>query len=444
MNPGLFEEITKEEKMKSLSQRLGRYFWLGLLVLSLIIGALPDRVTARRSPNQLSVSLELKAGSLNQPTHVTNAADGSGRLFIAEQPGTIKIYSNGSLGPTLLDISARVRSPQSGGGGEEGLLSIAFPPGFGPSKKYFYVYYTNLSGDNQISRFSMTNDPNQADPASEKVILYLPHPGQSNHNGGQIVFGSDGYLYIGTGDGGGSNDLYGNAQDPNSLLGKILRIDVEMLPADVGAATSKVFLPLLEQGIPSQQTITYRIPDNNPFINVPGYREEIWAMGLRNPWRFSFDRDTQDLYIGDVGQNVWEEIDYQADSSSGGENYGWPVMEGNHCYLEPNCTPSAYNLPIFEYQHTGGNCSVTGGYVYRGPAYPVMQGIYIYADFCSASIWGLQDSGSGWVNLSLGKGGARITSFGEDEAGELYVLYRSNSQSDPFSGSLLQVTAADN
>ena len=444
MTPGWFEEITPNEKMKSLTMQLSRYFCFELLGLRLMIGALPDQVTAGRSPNRLTVSLELKAGNLNQPTAVTHAADGSGRLFISEQPGTIKIYSNGSLGPTFLDISTSVRSPQSGGGGEEGLLSIAFPPGFGPSKKYFFVYYTNLSGDNQISRFSITNDPNRADPTSEKVILNLPHPGQSNHNGGQIVFGPDGYLYIGTGDGGGGNDPYRNAQNPNSLLGKILRIDVEMLPTDIVSATSRVFLPLLSQGVPSQQTITYRIPDDNPFINVPGYRGEIWAIGLRNPWRFSFDRGTQDLYIGDVGQNTWEEIDYQADPSSGGENYGWPDMEGNHCYLEPNCTPSAYNLPIFEYQHTGGNCSVSGGYVYRGPAYPLLQGMYVYSDYCSASIWGLQDNGSGWVNQYLGQGEARITSFGEDETGELFVLYRSNSQSDPHSGSLLQVAAADN
>jgi len=430
--------------MRSLTMQLSRYICFELLILCLMIGALPDQVTASRSPDQLTVSLELKAGSLNQPTAVTHAADGSGRLFITEQPGTIKIYSNGSLGPTFLDISTRVRSAQSGGGGEEGLLSIAFPPGFGPSKKYFFVYYTNLSGDNQISRFSITNDPNLADPTSEKVILNLPHPGQSNHNGGQIVFGPDGYLYIGTGDGGGSNDPYGNAQNPSSLLGKILRIDVEMLPTEIVSATSRAFLPLLSQGVPSQQTITYRIPDDNPFINVPGYRGEIWAIGLRNPWRFSFDRGTQDLYIGDVGQNTWEEIDYQADPSSGGENYGWPNMEGNHCYLEPNCTPSTYNLPIFEYQHTGGNCSVTGGYVYRGLAYPLLQGNYVYADYCSASIWGLQNNGSGWVNQYLGKGEARITSFGEDETGELFVLYRSNSQSDPHSGSLLQVAAADN
>jgi glucose/arabinose dehydrogenase len=384
----------------------------------------------------VSVSLELKTSGLSQPTSVTHAADGSGRLFITEQSGRIKIYSNGSLGPTLLDIAARVRSPQSGGGNEEGLLSMAFPPGFGTVRQYFYVYYTNLNGDNQVSRFSMTSNPNQADPASEKVILHLPHPNQGNHNGGQLVFGPDGYLYIGTGDGGGSNDPYENAQDPSSLLGKILRIDVEMQPANFGTNTSYVYLPILSQGGPGKPLPNYLIPEDNPFVNTPGYRGEIWALGLRNPWRFSFDRSTQDVYIGDVGQGLREEIDYQSASSNGGENYGWPLMEGNQCHLDPTCTPSDYNLPIIDYQHINGNCSVTGGYAYRGTAYPALQGIYIYADYCSAAIWGIQYSGGVWENQTLGQGDASITSFGEDEGGELYLLYRS--------GSLMQVTASGN
>jgi glucose/arabinose dehydrogenase len=417
--------------------------WTGIMALCLTIGALPARVSAERSPQLVSVSLELKTGGLDRPTSVTHAGDGSGRLFITEQAGTIRIYSSGSLGGTFLDISARVSSPP-GGGNEEGLLSMAFPPSYGTQNPHFYVYYTNTNGDNQVSRFSTSGNPNQADPASEVLVLALPHPTQSNHNGGQIAFGPDGYLYIGTGDGGGSNDPYQNAQDPDSLLGKILRIDVEMQPVNIGPDVTNVFLPIMIQGTTGRPPQNYRIPPDNPFVSTLGYRGEIWATGLRNPWRFSFDRAAGDIYIGDVGQGQWEEIDYQPAASAGGENYGWPLMEGKQCHLDPTCNPADFVTPIHDYQHLNGNCSVTGGYVYRGAAYPVLQGIYVYADYCSAAIWGLQKPGGIWQNQALGQGTARITSFGEDENGELYLLYRANSQGDPDSGSLMLVTASGN
>lgn len=385
------------------------------------------RVSAKVQAEFPQITFQEVVSGLVSPVHLTNAGDGSGRLFVVEQSGKIWIYQNGLLDQPFLDISARVRSPSSGGGNEEGLLSIAFPPGFGANINRFYVYYTNLNGDNQVSRFNLSADPNKADVASEQTILYLNHPTHINHNGGQLAFGPDGYLYIGTGDGGSSGDPSGNAQNPGSLLGKILRIDVEFdKPAPINF-TQSIFLPLISQGNSTGVPMRYRIPETNPFISEPGYRPEIWALGLRNPWRFSFDRVSGDLFIGDVGQALREEVNFQLADSPGGQNYGWNIMEGTICYLNPACNQTGLTFPIFDYQHIDSNCSITGGYVYRGDSFPAMRGVYFFADFCSGRVWGMQSNGLTWDVQELAKPDFNISSFGEDETGELYLVHRNQT-----------------
>lgn len=362
------------------------------------------------------------ATNLHMPVHVTHAGDGSERLFIVEQRGTIQIHQQAQSLKLFLDITDRVRSPFFNGGGfEEGLLSVAFPPNYA-SKGYFYVYYTNLSGNNLVSRFSVTADPDQADAASEEIILTLNHPTYTNHNGGQLMFGpKDGYLYIGTGDGGFAGDPFENAENPGSLLGKILRIDVEMDRGPQASAPYKIFMPQISST--NANPMMYEIPGSNPFLGVNNARPEVWAIGLRNPWRFSFDRQTGDLYIADVGQNEYEEINFQPFNSSGAEHYGWDIMEGNHCFEPPvGCTtPANYSPPVYVYQHSPstGN-SVTGGYVYRGSIFTNMQGIYFFSDYGSGRIWGLRNNGGWEANLYTDNTGRRITSFGENEAGDLY------------------------
>lgn len=371
-----------------------------------------------------NIALEQVVSGLSSPVHITHAGDGSGRLFVVERGGRIKIIQGGVVSAVFLDIKARVRSPENNGGSEEGLLSLAFPPGFGLSRNHFYVYYTNLAGNNQLSRFSLGINPNQADPGSEETVLVIPHPSYTNHNGGQLAFGPDGMLYIGTGDGGGGGDPQGNAQNPGSLLGKLLRIDVDPDPPNPAGRLS--YLPNVAKlypggGVTPPAVRRYAIPSDNPFFNNSSYRPEIWALGLRNPWRFSFDRLSGDLWIGDVGQGSWEEIDFQPTASQGGENYGWNILEGNVCYSNPNCSNAGYTSPIWVYPHTNGNCSVTGGMVYRGSAQPALQGIYFYADYCSGVIWGLRQENGAWVNAQLLDTADNISSFGEDEAGELYL-----------------------
>ena len=351
------------------------------------------------------VALTPVTTAVSSPVHVTNAGDGSGRLFIVEQGGVIRIFKNGQLLATpFLDIHALVTA-----GGEQGLLSVAFHPNY-PTNGYFYVYYTNnlaFPGDITLARYQVSANPDVADPASAQILLVVPHPVNSNHNGGQLMFGpSDGYLYMGTGDGGGGGDIPNNAQRLDVLLGKILRLDVD----GTGA-------------VPCGQTAAapYAIPPSNPFAAISGC-DEIWAYGVRNPWRFSFDRATSDLIIGDVGQNAWEEIDYQPSTSEGGENYGWRKMEGFHCYNPPsNCNDGSLTLPILEYDHSG-RCSVTGGFRYRGNAIPGLDGVYLYADFCSGELWGAQQAADGtWTSSLLLNTGYNLSSFGEDQAGELYA-----------------------
>jgi glucose/arabinose dehydrogenase len=336
------------------------------------------------------VSLVRVMKGLTLPVHVTHAGDGSGRLFIVEQAGRIRVASGGMLLPVpFLDIASRV-----GCCGERGLLSAAFPPGYG-NRRYFYVDYTNASGNTVISRFRLTQDPDVADPGSEQIVLTIAQP-YPNHNGGQLAFGPDGYLYVGMGDGGSAGDPQNNAQSPTSLLGKILRIDVES-----GAAP-------------------YAVPASNPFAGRAGYRGEIWALGLRNPWRFSFDRRTGDLYIADVGQNQYEEVDFQPAGSPGGENYGWRIMEAGHCSNPNPCNQTGLVQPVFEYDHSNG-CSVTGGSVYRGALFPRMHGVYFFADYCSGGLWGLRREGSSWQSTKLLDSTFTVSTFGEDEAGNIYL-----------------------
>jgi len=349
------------------------------------------------------ISLSAVARGFTQPVHVTHAGDGSGRIFVVEQGGRIRILDNGVVLPVpFLDL-ASLNPPRLVAGGEQGLLSVAFPPGFS-SKGYFYVNYTR-SGDGAtvVARYRVSiGDANAADPAGEEVVLTISQP-FANHNGGQLAFGPDGYLYIGMGDGGSGGDPLNNGQAPGTLLGKLLRIDVES-----GAAP-------------------YGIPPTNPFLGRTGYRPEIWAQGLRNPWRFSFDRGTGDLYLGDVGQGTVEEVDFQPAGDPGARNYGWNVMEGDRCYPPGTvgCNRTGLALPVFVYDHSLG-CSVTGGHVVRGSAFPSLQGVYLFGDYCSGRIWGIRKNGAGWDNALLANTTLNISTFGEDEGGNVYVVNHAN------------------
>lgn len=362
-----------------------------MLIAVVIMGGGGRSADARSEGGMPPLSFAKVAGGLQSPTHITHAGDGSGRLFVTEQQGRIRIVKDGRLlKKPFLDITKRVSCC-----GERGLLSVAFPPDF-VQKKYFYVNYTNSKGDTVVSRFFVSSDPDAANPESESIILTIDQP-YANHNGGQIAFGPDGYLYIGMGDGGAGGDPKDYAQSPGSLLGKMLRIDVE----------SKV--------------LPYGIPGANPFVKTRGYRDEIWALGLRNPWRFSFDRQTGDLYIADVGQDRYEEIHVQPAASRGGENYGWDIMEGAHCFEPPvNCDRSGLVMPVTEYDHSRG-CSITGGMVYRGGSYPSLQGVYLYGDYCSGRVWGMRRSGSVWQSEQLADTDYAISTFGEDAEGALYL-----------------------
>ncbi len=354
--------------------------------------AAPATAPTKQTANQrsLNVRLEPLPARLERPVHITHAGDGSGRLFVVEKGGRIVVLRDGVARATpFLDITPRVQSS----GSEQGLLGLAFHPRYVESGRFF-VGYTARNGDQVVASFHVTPDPEVADPASERQILRMEDPA-SNHNGGLVLFGPDGYLWIGTGDGGAAGDRFGNGQNRRTLLGKMLRIDVD-------------------NGYP------YAIPLDNPFVGSPDTRPEIWAIGLRNPWRYAFDRLTGDLFIADVGQNAWEEIHIQRTGSRGGENYGWPAMEGMHCYRS-GCDPSQYVMPIAEYGRDGG-CSVTGGHVYRGARYPQLWGHYIFGDFCSGKMWALDEPSPGqWRMTELPRTQLQISSFGEDEAGELYV-----------------------
>ena len=369
--------------------------WLILLGAASSCGSELPNETPAPPEGTVPVGLEPVAAGLEFPLYLT-APPGDARLFIVEKGGAIRLVKDGALLPTpFLDLRGLVST-----GNEQGLLGLAFPPDYASTGR-FVVHYTDAAGDTRLSTFLVSADPDVADPATESVLLAVDQP-FSNHNGGQILFGPDGCLYLGLGDGGGSGDPENRAQSLGDPLGSILRID----PAG---------------GTP------YAVPPDNPFVGVPDARPEIWSYGLRNPWRFTIDRGTGDLYIADVGQNQWEEIDYApaAEGAGRGVNYGWRRMEGRHCFESGACDQSGLALPVLEYSHGAGACSVSGGHVYRGAAIPALQGHYFYADFCLGWVRSLRvEAGvvveeADWPTL---RPGGSIPSFGEDAAGELYVL----------------------
>lgn len=336
----------------------------------------PTAKAATPSLSPISYSFLPVASGFTRPTLLTHAGDA--RLFVLEQPGVIKIIADNKVLPTpFLDIQSIVNSSAN----ERGLLGLAFHPKF-KENKFFFVHYSDLKGDTAIARYKVSSDVNRADPNSGEIILQIAQPA-SNHNGGHLVFDPDGLLYIGLGDGGGQGDTRGNAQSNASLLGKMLRLNVD----------------------------------------APNPKPEIWAKGLRNPWRFSFDRATGDLYIGDVGQNVWEEIDYvKAPMPKAILNFGWNIMEGNHVYKNA-ATGDTLLAPIAEYDHgASGGCSVTGGYVYRGKEIPELNGLYFYGDYCTGFVWTLKQTQGKWQNDLFLRTRFRISSFGEDVNGELYLV----------------------
>ena len=336
--------------------------------------------------------IPLVTAGLSDPLYLTHAADGSGRLFLVEQEGFIRIVEHGTLlRQPFLNIADRVLS-----GGERGLLGLAFHPDYRRNGRFFVNYTRKPDGATVVAEYRRAETSTHSLP-EERILMLVGQP-YRNHNGGMIAFGPDGYLFIGLGDGGSGGDPQNRAQNQAELLGKILRIDVN-------------------------QSDSYGIPSDNPFV-TGGSRPEIFALGLRNPWRFSFDRETGELWAADVGQNKWEEIDLV----QRGKNYGWRIMEGAHCYVpESGCDLTGLTLPVAEYGHDKGRCSVTGGYVYQGKKSPALKGWYLFGDFCSGEIFGLRPRPTGLNPVSqephvLAKTGLNIASFGEDEEGELYVV----------------------
>jgi glucose/arabinose dehydrogenase len=330
---------------------------------------------------------------LTSPVDMQQPDDGSGRFFVVEQPGTVRVLQNGAIAPApFLDIRALVDF-----GGEKGLLGLAFHPGYRQNRRLFVHYNRRVNGRLQsvIAEYlTSATDPNQADAASQRILLTVDQP-FDNHNGGQMAFGPDGFLYIGLGDGGSGGDPLGNAQNLQTLLGKILRIDVDTTSAGK----------------------QYGVPADNPFVS--GGLPEIWAYGLRNPWRFSFDRATGRLFCADVGQNQFEEINL----IERGGNFGWNIMEGAHCFNPPTgCNSSGLILPIAEYDHSEGS-AVVGGYVYSGAALPQLQRAYVFGDFGSGRIWELRENAPGnWTRTLLLSTGRSLSSFGQDQSGEIFVL----------------------
>ncbi len=335
-----------------------------------------------------AVKLTPFVSGLEQVTALTHAGDGSNRLYAAQQDGRIRVIAGGKVQPNLfLDLQKRTSA-----GGERGLLGLAFDPAYKTNRRV-YVHYTDLNGDTVLARYTATTDFSRADPASARTLFTAKQP-YSNHNGGQLAFGPDKFLYLGLGDGGSGGDPQNNGQNLTSPLGKILRFDVR------GDAAKPA--------------------PGNPFASRKGANPYIWAYGLRNPWRFSFDRTSGDLIIADVGQNEQEEVDRQPRASKGGENYGWKIREGTQCFDPPgNCTNTNLKPPVLVYGRNEGQ-SITGGYVYRGNAIPALKGQYVFADFASGTLWAAPASGSSWKKAQIGRVGSPST-FGEDEKGELYV-----------------------
>jgi glucose/arabinose dehydrogenase len=370
--------------------------WLGALLGFTLAAEACGSESGPTLPSGSGVRLSEVVSGLSFPLYLTAPPGDLARLFIVERAGAIRIVKNGALLPTaFLDLTGQVSVD-----GEQGLLGLAFSPDYATSGR-FVVHYTDPAGDTRLSVFQVSGDPDLADASSEQVILTADQP-FSNHNGGQITFGPDGFLYLGLGDGGGGNDPEGRGQNLSELLASILRLDVS-------AGNS------------------FTVPADNPFVGQqPATRPEVWSYGLRNPWRFSFDRANGDLYIADVGQSKLEEIDVApaADGGGKGKNYGWSIMEGNQCLTGVSCDQTGLTLPTFQYAHPAG-CSVIGGHVYRGAAMPDLQGTYFFGDFCGQWIHSFRYTGGAamdvtdWPALHTP---SAITSFGEDAAGELYVL----------------------
>jgi glucose/arabinose dehydrogenase len=350
------------------------------------------------APTSAKIALQLRASGLTKPDFVTSAPDHSGRLFIVEQAGRIRILKNGQLLTTpFLTIGGLA------GGAEQGLLGLAFSPGYASNHK-LYINVTNAAGDTLIREYrASSTNPDVVDPTTARNVLKVAQP-YANHNGGMLAFGPDGYLYIGMGDGGSGGDPGNRAQSTNTLLGKMLRINVN------GRTSTRGYL----------------IPSTNPYVGRTGL-DEIWQIGLRNPWRFSFDRANGNLWIGDVGQNSWEEVDRAVRTSSGpgrGVNWGWRILEGDHCYNPPTgCNTVGKTRPVATYGHTGGRCAVTGGYVSRGPLVPALNGAYVFADYCTGEIFAITATAAAPAPISLLlAAGFPVSSLGEDAAGDLYVL----------------------
>ncbi|HAO45532.1 MAG TPA: PQQ-dependent sugar dehydrogenase [Ferruginibacter sp.] len=392
-------------------------------VVLLLIVAVPFLFYGRSSaqPTPVLIFNPVVSSGLTAPVDIVNAGDGTNRLFIVQQDGRVRIVSNGVLqAGNFLDIPDSIA-----GGGERGLLSMAFHPGFA-SNRYFFVYYTNTAGDIRITRFqTLAGNPNAADETTGRVILTIPHPTYSNHNGGKLLFGHDGHLYFGTGDGGSGGDPDNNSQNGNSLLGKMIRINVDNFNTPP----------------------YYTIPADNPYVSNPSVRDEIFAMGLRNPWRWSFDRLTHDMWIADVGQGAWEEVDFRTYATSGGVNYGWRCYEGNAAYNTAGCqAQSSYIAPVFVYPHNGttGGFSITGGHVYRGAEFAAMYGYYICSDYVSGNTWVIKQNGSGGFDASIQAGlPGNIAGFGEAENGDLYALSRNGVLYKVITSTILPVTVLD-
>lgn len=379
-----------------------------VLTLALLLAAVGSAAAQDTAVPQVPLGSQYQwqevSTGLARPLLLTNAGDGSNRMFIVEQAGYIWVMENGQiLTQPFLDISGIVNSTSN----ERGLLGLAFHPDY-ENNGQFYVNYSNVDGDTVVARYTVLEaNANVADPSSASFVIQIEQP-YPNHNGGDLAFGSDGYLYIGMGDGGSQGDPQGNGQNPQALLGKMLRLDVDSVDP-------------------------YAAPLDNPYATDPTIAPEVWALGLRNPWRFSFDRLTGDLYIADVGQNQWEEVNFQA-AGQGGINYGWSIMEASARYSgEP--VKEGLTDPFTEYSHAQGGCSVTGGYVYRGAEMPALNGVYFYGDYCSGIIWSsFRNADGAWQTNVFMDTNYSISSFGEDETGELYLVNQG--------GSILKLTAA--
>ena len=389
--------------------KLARFCLLILLVGASLTG-MSGRGRAQDAafdPAGFAVGMEPLVDGLTQPVQLVDLDDGTGRMLIVQQDGLIRILRDGALDETaFLDVSGRIS-----GSSEQGLLSVAPHPDFAENGTFF-IFYTDLDGNEVVERWTVdAANPDLADPASAEPVLLVEDP-YPNHNGGLLLFGPDGYLYIGLGDGGSGGDPLGNGQDLATLLGSILRVDVDNRAEGQG----------------------YGIPDDNPFVDSTGAAPEIWSYGLRNPWRFSFDRETGDLYVGDVGQGEIEEADVQP-AGEGGLNFGWNIKEGPACYESSSCDGADLVDPFFSYTHDEGGCSITGGYVYRGEAVPALDGVYLTGDYCSGKLWGVgTDADGAWLASEPIETGFQISSFAEDASGEVYVL--------DYAGAIYRIVAA--